>query len=39
LLPKIQKAVAESHIPVAVIDSVDYGTMNGAVVLEKALKL
>ncbi len=39
LLSKIQKAVEGKNIPVAVIDSIDYGTMNGAVVLEKALKL
>ncbi|MDH8677895.1 PTS sugar transporter subunit IIB [Fusibacter bizertensis] len=39
LLSKIQKSVEGKNIPVAVIDSIDYGTMNGPVVLEKALKL
>lgn len=39
LLSKIQKAVEGKNIPVAVIDSVEYGTMNGAAVLEKALKM
>lgn len=39
LLSKIQKSVEDRKIPVAVIDSIDYGTMNGPVVLEKALKL
>lgn len=39
LLSKIQKAVEGTGIPVAVIDSVEYGTMNGTAVLEKALKM
>lgn len=39
LLSKIQKAVEAKGTPVAVIDSIDYGTMNGPKVLEKALKL
>lgn len=39
LLSKIQKSVEGLGIPVAVIESIDYGTMNGPVVLEKALKL
>ena len=39
LLTKIQSAVEGTGIPVAVIDSIEYGTMNGAAVLEKALKM
>ncbi len=39
LLGKIKEAVKETTIPVAVIDSIEYGTMNGAAVLEKALML
>ena len=39
LLSKIQGAVEGTGIPVAVIDSIEYGTMNGAAVLEKALKM
>ncbi|MCH1626499.1 PTS sugar transporter subunit IIB [Ferdinandcohnia quinoae] len=36
---KIEKAVAGKNIPVDVIDSIAYGTMNGQVVLTKALSL
>jgi len=36
---KIEKAVAGKNIPVDVIDSIAYGTMNGQAVLTKALSL
>lgn len=36
LLSKIEKLV---KVPVEVIETMDYGTMNGKAVLEKALKL
>lgn len=39
LLNEIKAKMNKKGIPVAVIDSVDYGTMNGKKVLEKALKL
>jgi len=39
LLNKMKSKMDEKGIAVAVIDSIDYGTMNGKVVLEKALKL
>lgn len=39
LLSSIKKSVEGTEIPVAVIDSIDYGTMNGEVVLQKALAL
>lgn len=39
LLANIKKAVEGTNIPVAVIDSIDYGTMNGEVVLNKAMAL
>lgn len=39
LLSNIKKAVDGTGIPVAVIDSIDYGTMNGEAVLNKALTL
>lgn len=38
LLPKFQKDLA-GKIPVEVINTVDYGTMNGAKVLGRALEL
>lgn len=39
LLAKIKEAAAPYGIPVDVIDSIDYGTMNGGKVLQKALRL
>ncbi|GIN84760.1 PTS sugar transporter subunit IIB [Heyndrickxia sporothermodurans] len=36
---KLEKKLAEKGIPVQVIDSIDYGTMNGEAVLNKALSL
>lgn len=39
LLNKIKEAVASKNTPVAVIDSIAYGTMNGEKVLETALNL
>lgn len=39
ILPKATKICGALGIPVAVIASVDYGMMNGAKVLESALKL
>ncbi len=39
LLGKMEKRVADRGIPVAVIDSINYGTMNGEAVLDQALKL
>lgn len=38
-LPKAKKLCAEKNIPVDVIPMVDYGMMNGAKVLDFALKL
>lgn len=38
MLPEIEKAV-QGKCPVAMIDMRDYGTMNGAGVLDKALEL
>ncbi|GAB6086309.1 lactose/cellobiose PTS transporter subunit IIB [Alkaliphilus crotonatoxidans] len=39
LLGKLQKNLEERGVPVAVIDSVNYGTMNGEAVLEQAINL
>lgn len=39
LKKKIEKAVEGKNIPVEVIESIDYGTMNGESVLAKALSL
>ncbi|WP_026478687.1 PTS sugar transporter subunit IIB [Alkaliphilus transvaalensis] len=39
LLNKIEKLLAEKKIPVAVIESINYGTMNGEAVLDQALRL
>ena len=39
LKKKIEKAVEGKNIPVQVIESIDYGTMNGESVLAKALAL
>lgn len=39
LKKKIEKALEGKNIPVEVIDSIDYGTMNGDSVLTKALAL
>ncbi|MGX8797307.1 PTS sugar transporter subunit IIB [Fusibacter sp. JL298sf-3] len=39
LLSNIKKAVESRNIPVAVIDSIEYGTMNGAAVLTKAMAM
>ena len=39
LLSKIKKSVESKGIPVEVINSVDYGTMNGEKVLKQALDL
>lgn len=39
LKKKIEKALEGKNIPVEVIDSIDYGTMNGESVLTKALAL
>lgn len=39
LLKKIQEMVASDNIPVQVIESVNYGTMNGDAVLTQALEL
>lgn len=39
LLPKMQKVMGERGIPVAVIESINYGTMNGEAVLKQALEL
>ena len=36
---KLEKALEGKNIPVDVIDSIDYGTMNGESVLAKALEL
>ena len=39
LKKKIEKALEGKNIPVAVIESIDYGTMNGESVLTKALAM
>lgn len=39
LLPKMKEKMEEKNIPVDVINTVDYGTMNGERVLEHALSL
>ena len=39
LLKKIQEMVANQSIPVQVIESVHYGTMNGEAVLNQAMTL
>ena len=39
LKKKIEKSLEGKNIPVDVIDSIDYGTMNGESVLTKALAL
>lgn len=39
LLSKIQKLVSPMGIPVEVINSIDYGTMNGEKVLNRAIEL
>ncbi|MDQ0175575.1 PTS sugar transporter subunit IIB [Bacillus chungangensis] len=39
LKSKIEKQLAGKNIPVQVIDSIDYGTMNGEAVLTKALQI
>lgn len=39
LLGRMQKLGEEKGIPVAVIDTVNYGMMNGAAVLEQAINL
>lgn len=39
LLSKFQKSLADKNIPVEVINTVHYGTMNGEKVLERALEL
>ena len=39
LLSKFKKSLADKNIPVEVINTVDYGTMNGKKVLERALEL
>lgn len=39
LKKKIEKAVEGKNIPVEVIESIDYGTMNGESVLIKALAM
>ena len=39
LLSKFKSSLAEKNIPVEVINTVHYGTMNGEKVLERALEL
>jgi PTS system cellobiose-specific IIB component len=39
LLDQLRKAAAPAGVPVEVIDSADYGTMNGERVLQQALRL
>jgi PTS system cellobiose-specific IIB component len=39
LLSKFKKSLAEKSIPVEVINTIHYGTMNGEKVLERALEL
>lgn len=39
LLKKMQKSLEGKNVPVDVIESIDYGMMNGEAVLEKALKM
>ncbi|WP_425446437.1 PTS sugar transporter subunit IIB [Dethiothermospora halolimnae] len=39
LLSKMKKRLEPKGVPVAVIDSINYGTMNGEAVLNQALKL
>ncbi|SCY36464.1 PTS sugar transporter subunit IIB [Alkaliphilus peptidifermentans] len=39
LLSKMEKSLAGKGVPVAVIDSINYGTMNGEAVLNQALGL
>lgn len=39
LLSKVQKLAAPLNIPVEVINSIDYGTMNGEKVLNRAVEL
>lgn len=39
LLRNLQKTLNEKGVPIAVIDSINYGTMNGEAVLEQALNL
>lgn len=39
LLSKLKKTLEGKNVPVEVINTVDYGTMNGKKVLEKALEL
>lgn len=39
LLSKIQKLVAANPVPVEVINSIDYGTMNGEKVLNRAIEV
>jgi len=39
LLSKFQKSLKDKNVPVEVINTVDYGTMNGKKVLERALEL
>ncbi|ABR50276.1 phosphotransferase system, lactose/cellobiose-specific IIB subunit [Alkaliphilus metalliredigens QYMF] len=39
LLGKMEKTLAGRGVPVAIIDGINYGRMNGDAVLEQALKL
>lgn len=39
LIDKVKKTMSSRRIPVAIIDSMDYGTMNGERVLKQALNL
>ncbi|SFC99583.1 PTS sugar transporter subunit IIB [Clostridium uliginosum] len=39
LLSKFKKSLSDKNIPVEVINTVDYGTMNGMKVLDRALEL
>ncbi|MTI47553.1 PTS sugar transporter subunit IIB [Sporosalibacterium faouarense] len=39
LLPKMKKTFELREVPVDVIDSIEYGTMNGEAVLNKAISL
>ena len=39
LLSKMQAVMQPKGVPVAVIDTMDYGTMNGEAVLKQALEL
>ncbi|MBW6410703.1 PTS sugar transporter subunit IIB [Clostridium weizhouense] len=39
LLSKFKKSLADKNVPVEVINTIDYGTMNGKKVLERALEV